>query len=124
MRLSILYDGNTTPDSTWLRKDGTTIGAWAFARDVPTNAWSAVISYNFEKDAHYDFIVRNKAVGNTALRYTLPGYRHIYTAPFTYQRLLAFNQSLGMQSIDITPSHNYIYFTDDSVNILTTKNSP
>lgn len=121
VRLSILYDINTGLDTAYLRKDGTTIGAYKFARDVPTNAWSAIINYNFQADGKYDLVVKAKAVNNTALRYTIPGYKHIYTAPFTYQKLISFNQSLGLQAIDITPSHNYVYFTDDSLNTLITK---
>jgi len=119
--LSILYDPGTGLDTVYLRKDGVTIGAYSFTRDIPTNAWSALISYNFQADARYDFIVKAKPVNNTALRYTIPGYKHIYIAPFTYQKLLTFSQTLGLESMDITPSHNYIYFTDDSINTLITK---
>jgi len=119
VKLSVLYDPDTGLDTLFLRKDGATIGVYTFTRDQ--NTWNATVSYNFQSNAAYDLVVKAKAVNNTALRYTIPGYKHIYTAPFTYQQLVAFNQSPGLQGMDITPSHNFIYFTDDSINTLITK---
>jgi len=121
VRLSVICDPNSGLDTAYLQKDGSTIGAYTFTRDIPASSWSAVINYNFSTDSKYDFKVRAKPSGNTALCYTIPGYKHFYTAPFTYQKLVAFNQSPGLQGMDITPSHNYIYFTDDSINTLITK---
>jgi len=121
VKLSVLCDPNSGMDTAYLQKDGATVGAYAFSREVPASSWSAIITYNFTTDAKYDFMIRAKRTGNTALRYTIPGYKHVYLATFNYQKLIAFKQTLGMQAIDITPSHNYIYFTDDSINILSTK---
>ena len=103
-----------------LKKDTTILGTYTVNNDL-NNHYSVDIPYNFDSTLQYNFTLRTDAVNDTIYQYSIPHYTHIFKSAYAYRKILNLTQSLGPGGFDITPSHNYIFIADDSVNTIITK---
>jgi hypothetical protein len=120
LKISFQYAPGGQLTQLFLKKDTSTVGTWDLSKDAGGNFFTTLI-YNFEAGQKYNLVVQSGTVNDTAYRYTTPNYTHIYTNPFTYQKLLPLSQSLGPGAFDISPSRNVIFISDDIQNNVVTK---
>jgi hypothetical protein len=119
-KISIQSDSSRSLVKLYLKKDTSIVGTFLLGSDG-NGSYSAVVSYDLIAGQSYKMVVESGNVNDTALRYTLPVYTHIYLNPFQYEKLLGLTQGLGSKAFDISPSRNMIFITDDVNNTLITK---
>lgn len=119
-KLLFYYPQSRNLQNVLLKKDTVTVGTFAVTNNN-NSLYSAEINYAFDSTAQYTIQVQTNVVGDTIYRYTLPKYTPIYKTAYRYQKILSLNQGLGPNGFDISPSHNYLFIIDDSLNTLITK---
>jgi hypothetical protein len=119
-QLQLTFPWSINLAKVYLKQDTTVLGVFP-AVPQPEFSYFANINYPFVAGQHYDFVVESAPVNGVAIRYHLLNYTHTYLALFTYQKLLSLTQSLGPNEFDISPSHNYLFITDDVKNTIVTK---
>jgi len=118
LQLSFPWIGNLA--KVYLENDTGIVGTYPLV-PVTNFSYNATINYPFAAGRRYSFLVESAPANGVAYRYFIRNYTHIYTAQFTYQKLLTLTQSLGPQAFDISPSRNTLFITDDITNTLSTK---
>jgi hypothetical protein len=118
----LFYNPGSTRNlvTLYLKKDTATVGTY----DVSNNGnglFAAAITYNFDTAAKYNFVVLTNTVNDTIYRYTISQYAHVYSNSYSYQNMAPLVNSTTIIDLDITPSRNYLFIEDDSINSILTK---
>jgi hypothetical protein len=103
-----------------LKKNAVSIDSFT-VNNLNNSFYDSDIKFNFDSASQYSFCVQTNTVNDTIYQYTISQYIHNFKSAYTYQKILSLKQSLGPNYFDITPSRNYIYLIDDSLNTLVTK---
>jgi hypothetical protein len=120
VRVLFNYPSTRVLKNLILKHDTAVLNSYPVNRDG-ADFYSAIVPYNFDSTLKYDFKVQTNPVSDTIYQYTVANYIHTFRSVYTYRRVLKFNQSLGFSGFDITPSRNFLFLVDDSLNTLITK---
>lgn len=102
-------------------KQNSTILATAAVTVNSDGSSSATFNYAFEAGKTYDFLVQTTPASNVVNQYKISGYTHTYVSFYNYKNVMPLHQSLGPDGFDISPSHNYIFVSDDVNNTIQLK---
>ena len=120
IKIQFLYPHARTLQKLIFKKDTTVLGSYSIGTGG-NNSYTAEINFPFDSTKQYTIQVQTNAVSDTIYQYTLPPYSPVFRSAYHYQKILSLNQSMGVNGMDISPSRNYLFITDDSSNILITK---
>ncbi len=120
VQIFLRYDQNPAPSKIILKQDTNTLQTVTVSKNN-TNNYSAIINYAFKPGVKYNFKVQTVVTSDTIRQYSINDYTHQFVQAFNYKKLLDLKQSLGPEALDISPSRNYLFITDDVNNVLYTK---